>query len=233
VTIAPLERVVLRHSFGNAHRRRGRLRTALVLELRPRSRPRSPCPADSALHHEHPKSLSAGTRGEGVCALVRQVNDRHLVQALLALDQSPPKALPAYPGEERFGLPPDHSGSEGDFPIARSRAFLITGLGSRGSVRTRRIGRSSGRARRCPQHEGGPSEEGRDESAFHCASVRLAAWAMSHLLSHDSARFANISPSPSSGPGRRLTHRTSLARTIGAPYRTRPELRKPGRTTHV
>jgi hypothetical protein len=28
-------------------------------------------------------------------------------------------------------------------------------------------------------------------------------------------------------------HRTSLARTIGAPYRTRPELRKPGRTTHV
>src|SRR5882724_13371507 len=96
--------------------------------------------ADSALHHEDAKALSAGTRGEGVCALVRQVNDRHLVQALLALDQSPPKALPAYAGEERFGLPPDHSGSEGDFPIARSSAFLITGLARRHSVHTPRIG---------------------------------------------------------------------------------------------
>src|SRR6185369_6302007 len=59
----------------------------------------SRAPADSALDDEDAKALSAGTLREGVCAVVRQVNDGHLVQALLALDQGPPKTLPAYAGE--------------------------------------------------------------------------------------------------------------------------------------
>jgi hypothetical protein len=151
---------------GTARRRRGRLRAALVLGHRP---PRRTSLSDqhSALDHEDAKALSAGTGGEDICALVRQVNDRHLVQALFALDQGPPKALPAYAGEEGFRLPPDHSGPEGDFPIPRSRALLAAGPGRRHSVYAPGIG-ASGRRSLHGQHEGGPNEEGRHECAFRC-----------------------------------------------------------------